>query len=220
MLQQIPSEVIGVPVPRICKELTDAEFPVDPNSKQFVKELVQKFQKYQSLSEKQEYWLRFHYSKALGLTQAPEKVVTEVGSMAGVVTMFNHAKQHLKYPKIELQDEEGNRVVLKMAGQTAKAPGTINVTDGGAFGQGWWFGRVTADGKFEQNSKAPVDRVALVSKLLRALSKDPAGVAGAHGHLTASCCFCNTHIETDESLAVGYGPVCAKNFGLPWGIKK
>lgn len=41
--------------------------------------------------------------------------------------------------------------------------------------------------------------------------------AAAFGEMTGHCCFCNTAIDTPESVAVGYGPICAGKFGLPWG---
>ena len=31
------------------------------------------------------------------------------------------------------------------------------------------------------------------------------------------CCFCHKELTTKESLAVGYGPLCAEKLGLPWG---
>lgn len=44
--------------------------------------------------------------------------------------------------------------------------------------------------------------------------------AAAIGHLTSHCCFCGIELTDDgegRSVQVGYGPVCAKNNGLPWG---
>lgn len=41
--------------------------------------------------------------------------------------------------------------------------------------------------------------------------------AAAFGHLVGRCCFCSHAIDTPESTAVGYGPVCAAKYDLPWG---
>lgn len=41
--------------------------------------------------------------------------------------------------------------------------------------------------------------------------------AAAFGHLVGRCCFCSHAIDTPESTAVGYGPVCAGKYDLPWG---
>lgn len=52
---------------------------------------------------------------------------------------------------------------------------------------------------------------------LNAGNKATAEQAAAFGSMTGHCCFCNTAIDTPESVAVGYGPICAGKFGLPWG---
>jgi len=44
-----------------------------------------------------------------------------------------------------------------------------------------------------------------------------AAQAAAFGHLVGRCCFCSHAIDTPESTAVGYGPVCASKYDLPWG---
>lgn len=41
--------------------------------------------------------------------------------------------------------------------------------------------------------------------------------AKAFGDSTHHCVFCHKGLTTKESKAVGYGPVCADNYGLPWG---
>jgi hypothetical protein len=41
--------------------------------------------------------------------------------------------------------------------------------------------------------------------------------AAAFGKMNHRCCFCSTPIDTPESEAVGYGPKCAADRGLPWG---
>lgn len=41
--------------------------------------------------------------------------------------------------------------------------------------------------------------------------------AAAFGHLHHACVFCARRLDTPESTAVGYGPVCADKHGLPWG---
>lgn len=48
-------------------------------------------------------------------------------------------------------------------------------------------------------------------------TKATADQAAAFGKLVGRCCFCSHAIDTPESTAVGYGPVCASKYGLPWG---
>lgn len=55
--------------------------------------------------------------------------------------------------------------------------------------------------------------------LLAILENDPADVARLHGQRTGRCCFCRKPLITNESVTMGYGPVCADNWGLPWGMR-
>jgi hypothetical protein len=41
--------------------------------------------------------------------------------------------------------------------------------------------------------------------------------AARFGELFHACVFCTRPLDTPESTAVGYGPVCATKRGLPWG---
>lgn len=49
------------------------------------------------------------------------------------------------------------------------------------------------------------------------LATDPAAEASAHGHETGYCCFCGLTLTDPRSTAMGYGPICAQNWSLPWG---
>jgi hypothetical protein len=46
---------------------------------------------------------------------------------------------------------------------------------------------------------------------------DPIRHAKAYGTETGACCFCARELSTAESVGVGYGPICADKYGLPWG---
>lgn len=52
---------------------------------------------------------------------------------------------------------------------------------------------------------------------VQAACVNPAGVAAEYGHETGNCSFCSKELTDNRSLSVGYGPVCADKFGLPWG---
>ena len=81
-----------------------------------------------------------------------------------------------------------------------------------------WFGRILRDGTFEPSRKN--DAPAELLPALRDFAAKPAQVAAAHGRLTGRCCFCNSGLDDPRSTAEGYGPTCAKHFGLPWGGKR
>jgi hypothetical protein len=56
----------------------------------------------------------------------------------------------------------------------------------------------------------------LVEKL-KQLAENPEEMAKKFAIETGACCFCGITIVNKHSLAVGYGPICAANYGLPWG---
>lgn len=56
-----------------------------------------------------------------------------------------------------------------------------------------------------------------VMAALKAFDENPEDVGRSTGRWTGECCFCSRPLKTQESLAVGYGPVCAERFELPWG---
>lgn len=39
----------------------------------------------------------------------------------------------------------------------------------------------------------------------------------SQGRETCNCSFCGLHLTNPQSVVVGYGPICADNWGLPWG---
>lgn len=132
-----------------------------------------------------------------------------------IVTMLAGAREKgLKFPKIRLQ-VNGQQVCFSLAGDRAKQPGSINVTDGGSYGDNKWFGRITVDGTFTPSSSCRDD----VKALVLAFAADPAKVAAEYGHLTGNCSFCQRALSDERSTEVGYGPVCADRFELPWGVK-
>jgi hypothetical protein len=52
------------------------------------------------------------------------------------------------------------------------------------------------------------------------LAKDAVGFIAQCGKDMCRCCYCGQPLEDVRSKAVGYGEVCAKRWGLPWGTEK
>jgi hypothetical protein len=125
--------------------------------------------------------------------------------------MLDAAAETLKNPKVNLETPGGQRVRLKMAG-----PGRIWITDGAPFEEQVTFGYILPNANLFWTG----DIVASVSALLLSFEADPKAVATAYGQRTSNCCFCGRDLSTGESVAVGYGPICAEKFGLPWGDER
>ena len=104
-------------------------------------------------------------------------------------------------------------IVFSRAGAASKYAGQIMITDGKPFGENKFFGRIDTDGSFYATRSAGAG----VMSLVQDFACDPAGTAGKYGRLTGGCSFCKQGLTDERSLKVGYGPVCAKHFGLAWG---
>ena len=110
---------------------------------------------------------------------------------------------------------------LKALPKAAKAP-KADVPTGVHFTDGTWFkvkvSRTTGNPYAMRWSDGWVFERGLISSAnLSELTKVTAEQAAAFGHLTGNCVFCDRELTDERSISVGYGPVCAKNHGLPWG---
>lgn len=141
----------------------------------------------------------------------------DIGSFESVIGLMKNAASKLRYPKIRLKTDDGQVVVLNVAGSKSATPGMVNVTDGLPFGENTWFGRVSPDGKWSPSGRVPAPMQASVTTLLQALAADPAGTAAKYGRMTGQCCFCSIPLKDERSVNVGYGKTCASNYNLPWG---
>jgi hypothetical protein len=112
----------------------------------------------------------------------------------------------LKSPRITFNTEAG-KIQFSLAPATGKNPGCIYVKVDGEY-----VGKILPNGTFQS-----VKFCSEVAAYLSDLNLDVVGTVKAYGHRTGNCCFCARHLEDGRSVAVGYGPTCADNFGLPWG---
>lgn len=146
-----------------------------------------------------------------------------VGEMHKLLALFDRASAHLRFPGVVLKVHDTEYTIrVKRAGEQSSAPGTLNVTDNVLttrptrfrnIRQPKWYGRVHRNGDFEMAHDTPT----IIAQRLSELAADPVRVASEHGRLTGRCCFCNKPLDDERSTAVGYGPVCAGHYGLPWG---
>lgn len=82
--------------------------------------------------------------------------------------------------------------------------------------RGPWYFRVLANGgEFQVNPYQVVPPEAWEE--LFALERNPLSAIKAYGLATCSCSMCGRELTDPRSTEVGYGPVCAERWGLPWG---
>jgi len=60
---------------------------------------------------------------------------------------------------------------------------------------------------------------AWVVDALENFKTDPITTLAEMGRLAGRCAFCQRALDDERSTAMGYGPVCAKRYSLPWSLK-
>ena len=167
------------------------------------------------LSAKQAPWIDTLLERA----QQPEQQAPKCAAdLSGVKAFLMNARQKLRFPKVWLRTEDGRDLKVYVAGDRSKVPNAVNFvlyeqTDG--FRDDTWLGRVLDNGDWHQPRSIRQGDIEQVMPLLQSLGSDPHGAAIRFAKLTGRCCFCN-HALSDKkhSTKVGYGPTCAKKFGL------
>ena len=134
-----------------------------------------------------------------------------------IVNLLKLANKELKYPKVRLQLEDGTPLHLSLAGSNSRWPGSVNVTDGGPYGNNKWFGRIDLHGVFQKSVIVDAKMNQQICKLLYEFANDPVETARVYGKETSNCCFCGLQLTDERSVTAGYGPICADKWGLPWG---
>jgi hypothetical protein len=159
------------------------------------------------LSSKQLYWVDKLIAKTQNPTPTAPQPAHNIPPLTTIVSLLKQANVHLKHPAIVL-----NGVKFSLASERAKVPGSVNVLN---YNTKEWYGRILHDGKFVPGYRT--EMTDSVAETMVKLADDPIKAASEYGRLTGRCCFCNLPLTDDRSTFVGYGPICAKHFGLPWG---
>jgi hypothetical protein len=176
----------------------------------FANSLIDGFDRYGRVSEKQLYWVNVLIQRANG---AKPMASTELVSVVEIKNLFAKASKSLKRMKVRLKTTFNQNVVFTIAGERSKYAGQVMITDGGPFGDNKYFGKIDMEGNLLKTNQCDDN----VLSLIKEFANDPAETAGKYGRLTGNCCFCMRGLEDERSVSVGYGPVCANHYGLPWG---
>jgi hypothetical protein len=126
-----------------------------------------------------------------------------------VAGLFETAKSNgLNRRAIRLQTDKGAEVKLTPAAETGRNSGFIYIKVNNEY-----MGKIAPDGQF-----SPVQGCTDEIKMfVQEFGNSTVQMARQYGKRTGSCCFCARQLDTAESNAVGYGPICAEKYGLPWG---
>ena len=144
---------------------------------------------------------------------APVAPVAPVVDLSTVVAFLAVAASNgIKAPKARFLAPDGQgELMIRMApaliyGRPNPHAGKVYVDlNGRKYGvvllTGEAYGRMATDDK--------------VIATLKAIAANPAKAAQEYGALHCRCSFCNLALTDAGSVEVGYGPICAKHWGLP-----
>lgn len=131
--------------------------------------------------------------------------------------MFHHAEMKLKQPSIRLRTSSGRKLLVYPDRYPSRPVDPSNPTSpvGLQIRQSNQIvGLVNfTDRTFTPRKDLPVEARQTILDFLA----DPIRSAQSYAELTGDCCFCGRFLTDPRSVTVGYGPVCADRFALPWG---
>lgn len=118
------------------------------------------------------------------------------------------------WPKVRLSFND-HPLVLTVAGERARMPGSVNLTDGGSYGQNKWYGRISVDGVFSPaeatRNLSQGDKTELWALLSRLRGGDAEQVFAEYGQRFGVCCLCGRELTNERSVYEGIGPICKRN---------
>jgi hypothetical protein len=76
-----------------------------------------------------------------------------------------------------------------------------------------YIGKLAPNGVFLATRTCPIDALVALCRLNAA----PTEAARLYSHQTGNCSYCGKRLDNAASVAVGYGPICAEKYGLPYG---
>lgn len=119
----------------------------------------------------------------------------------------------LKFPKARflVLSDGPQELTLWLTGERSRVPGSVSVSVDGE-----WVGRIEPSGQVvgRRLSAEPIWLAALTR-----IGADPERAAREYGALTSHCSFCGLSLTDEGSIEAGFGPVCAKKWGLPHTAK-
>lgn len=94
------------------------------------------------------------------------------------------------------------KIKIEKPSPPSKWAGWIFVSDAAEYGQGKKYGR-----------QAPGKRyTGQITLELQAILSDPKAACAAYGQLTGTCGVCGKHLEDEQSVARGIGPICFSKY--------
>lgn len=205
------------------KEATDVlkRIPADHRDRGFANDLLEKGDRY-GLSVKQLAWVHKLALRQLAWESKP--AAEPVRASVWATRKFPNLVKFLDPVSKKLKSGANVRFdgwSVSRCRSGSQWNGHYWVSNGAEFGSGLnrLYGRITPAGEFVPHGANCAEPPAEVLAELDLFEKNPMVYTREFGVKTGRCCFCNLALTDDKSAVLGYGPVCAKNYGLPHGKK-
>ena len=201
---------------------------LSPRDAEFATSLLQQYARKGDLSEKQWPWVEKLAEKAQALGNEPKAGFERTSfsyserkpaapaqdepSFTKITEMFDKAAEELKKPRVMFAADGVGEFMVRRAGNDSRNPGYLYVVMDGEY-----VGKIEPQARgarFYATRECP----AAVKQALTKFNADPVKAAAAYGQATGNCCFCARELTDARSVEVGYGPICADRYGLPWGL--
>ena len=175
-----------------------------------------------------DHWLRYWVHKYVN-THLDRQTTDDMGNALEQVAhaMIYAIGQGLKRPRIRAQfnDQRFQLYVTKGGNLGIKWQDRRGTTDQDTASDLWTKSRYIgciAGGRFIPGSTTygSTTKIKLSDnqqEFLSRLQEDPTGFLAECGKDLGSCCYCNNPIDVPDSKEAGYGEICAKRYGLPYG---
>lgn len=191
----------------LINKIKETEYEVlKPNKREFAKKIVDYYDRHGRLSEKQ-----LQYLQESSLPPSEEPRMLKLTNISRVFNFLNAAAKNLKSPEITLLTPKGYLSIRAMLKANTEPPSiervvmTIHMTD---------LGFINADGLWVVPVKVSEALIDTVISYITSLNDDPLNTIRKNGQLTGICVFCKHELKDERSVHMGYGPTCAKHYGL------
>ena len=181
---------------------------LDSRDREFAHSLVDCFNRRGSLSERQWPWVSKLIDRA---NPKPAAEPADAVDLSRLTALFDKAAQGMKRPQVAFACNAGEFVVSR-AGDNSANPGFLYLKTVDKS----YLGKISPKGHLSMARNTNEDQQ-VIFEALAGFAADPQGAAAAYGKETGFCCFCSRTLTDDRSVSVGYGPICADRWGLPWG---
>jgi hypothetical protein len=147
----------------------------------------------------------------------PVVPVREIEDLSKLNAMFDAAEQHMTYPRVRLMFKDKRpiaiwRPIKYQDVRDGLTPALYRIGDG----KRKMYAAINTKQEFQRGNLNDADADELY-EIITQLAADPVIVAAGYGQVIGSCSFCGLALTDLRSLSTGYGPICARNWGLPWG---